>query len=164
MSKPEQSSSEEKISQELAAAQQKIGELQQQVERYTYMASDFENFRRRIDKERSQWSEVVAMKILSDFLPLVDDFERAFATLDKNPALQVYEQGFQLIYQSLKKILISHGVHEMENITHFDPEFHEAIAKIPAESHESGSIVEVVKKGYLYKDKLLRPASVVVAQ
>lgn len=122
-------------------------------------AADFENFKRRTEKERVMWITNTQATILTDVISLVDDFERAFA----QPADQSRE-GFELIYKSLQKILQKYGVQEIKEVTEFDPNLHEAIMHVESPDHQSGQIVQVLQKGYRFKDQILRPAKVSVAK
>lgn len=122
-------------------------------------AAEFENFKRRSEKERVLWISNTQAGILTDVLGLVDDFERAFA----QPA-DTSREGFKLIYKSLQKILEKYGVQEIKEITEFDPELHEAIMQVESADHQAGQIVHVLQKGYRFKDQILRPAKVSVAK
>ncbi len=83
-------------------------------ERAAYLASDFENYRRRVEKERLQTISMAQDSVLKDILPIVDDFDRAFADAEKKPELSSYLSGFELIYKALQKMLQSHNVTEIE--------------------------------------------------
>lgn len=122
-------------------------------------AADFENFKRRSEKERISWITNTQASVLTDVLGIVDDFERALA----QPVDQSRE-GFELIYKSLQKILNKYGVQEIKEITEFDPNLHEAIMQVESPDHQSGQIVQVLQKGYRFKEQILRPAKVSVAK
>lgn len=122
-------------------------------------AADFENFKRRSEKERIQWITNTQSSVLADVLDIVDDFERALA----QPADQSRE-GFELIYKSLQKILQKYGVQEIKEVAEFDPNLHEAIMQVESADHQAGQIVQVLQKGYRFKEQILRPAKVSVAK
>ena len=122
-------------------------------------AAEFENFKRRSEKERVQWITNTQASVLTDVLAIVDDFERALA----QPADQSRE-GFELIYKSLQKILQKYGVQEIKENTEFDPTLHEAIMQVESADHQAGQIVQVLQKGYRFKEQILRPAKVSVAK
>jgi len=129
--------------------------------------ADLENFKRRMEKEQSQWHNRAQERVLLDLLAVVDDFDRAMAERqDQEPSeeLKGWFEGFELIYKSLQKLLQQYDVHEIEQMTEFDPHLHEAVSQVDSPDHESGHIVEVLQKGYMFKDAVLRPAKVVVAQ
>lgn len=135
-------------------------ELSHYKERYAYLMSDFENHRRREATEMVNRIARAQSTIFLDILPIVDDFERAFSQQNQNCA------GFELIYRNLLKLLEKNGITPMvikEGQT-FDPEFHEALMHVQHEGKNSGEIVQVLQKGYLFKGAVLRPAHVSVAQ
>lgn len=127
-------------------------------DKYLYARADFDNAQRRMakDMERLIWDGQA--KVLREVLDVVADFERALA------AHKQEQDGFMLIYKRMLKILDQAGVREIEVNQTFDPELHEAVAHIDAPGHESGSIVEVLQKGYRFKNEILRPARVSVAR
>jgi len=142
-------------------------ELQQLKERYKYLLADFDNYRKREDKDRFARIQSAQADILRDFLPLVDNFERALndvAAGHDADQLQQKLAGFELIHKSLCKIIDSWGVTEMQDVAVFDPARHEALMFVAQPDSKSGSIVAVLEKGYLFKGTVLRPARVSVAQ
>lgn len=132
-------------------------ELAQAKERLLYLTADFDNYRRRVEKEKLQWSQFAQEAILKDLIALVDDFDRSASELAGNV-------GFELIYKACKKMLQKYGVEEITQVTTFDPHLHEAIMSVPAEGKEPGTIVQVFQKGYMFKGAVLRPAQVSVVQ
>ncbi len=142
-------------------------EVEQWKTQYLRATADLENYKRRIEKEQTNWCRRAQERVLLDLLRVVDDFDRAFAERqDQEPSeeLKGWFEGFELIYKSLQKLLQHYEIHEIENMKEFDPHLHEAVAQIDSPDHESGEIVEVMQKGYIFKDDVLRPAKVVVAQ
>lgn len=123
-------------------------------------AADYENFKRRSEKERVQWITNTQAAILNDVIDLVDDFDRAYDQKDQATTAE----GFTMIYKSLQKILHKYGVQEIKEITEFDPNLHEAIMHVESPDHKPGQIVQVLQKGYRFKDQILRPAKVSVAK
>lgn len=123
-------------------------------------AADFENFKRRTEKERLIWIPNAQASILTDVISLVDDFERAFANKDQSNSIE----GFQMIYKSFQKLLDKYGVQEIKENAEFDPTLHEAIMQVESPDHQAGQIVQVLQKGYRFKDHILRPAKVSVAK
>ena len=138
---------------ELLECQQQLAQTK---ERLAYLNSDFENFRRRTEKDRSQWMQIAQTDVLKNVLTIVDDFDRALQTQ--------HDAGFELIHKALVKLLGNYGVEEMRDVTVFDPEKHEAIMHVAAADKEPGTIVDVLQKGYIHKGSVLRPAQVSVAQ
>lgn len=134
--------------------------------KFIRLYAEFENFRKRTNKEKVDLLSHASAGVLKDMLPVLDDFERAIAnnvTLDEADALK---EGFQLIFTKFKSILENKGLKEMEaKGKPFDSEIHEAIANIPAPKESmKGKVVEDVEKGYLLNDKVIRFAKVVVGQ
>lgn len=130
-------------------------------------AADFENLKRRTETEKETWSRVAQAAILRDMLAIVDDFDRAFAEKKKtetNADMQAWVAGFEFIRVSLDKILKKWGVTEIVAHNLFNPELHEAIMQVDGEGHDSGEIVQVLQKGFMLHDTVLRPAKVSVAK
>ncbi len=122
------------------------------------ISAEFENFKRRVDKDKVRWSEIAKESVLLDLLPFVDIFDAALQ--QKNGADLT---GIEMVYQSLLKLLQKHDVSVMIQVQNFDPQFHEAVMQVQSEQHISGQIVEVLSKGFVIKDRVLRPAKVSVA-
>jgi molecular chaperone GrpE len=138
-----------------------VGELK---EKYLRLYSDFENFRKRTAKERIDLIKTASEDVLKDLIPVVDDFERAFKAAEKEADVQKIQEGNQLIFHKLVKILDSKGLKPMEDLIgkSFDPDTQEAITQIPSPSPElKGAVVDVVEKGYFLGEKVVRFAKVV---
>lgn len=130
-------------------------------DKYLRLYSEFENFRRRSAKEKQALVETAGEDILKKLLPIVDDFERALEALRSTDATH---EGIQLIYDKLMHLLQQAGVQPMplEKGTPFDAELHEAVTQMPTEDQAmQGKVLEVIEKGYLLKEKILRFAKVV---
>lgn len=154
---------QEEFSADRMALKQCQTELIHYKEKYAYLMSDFENHRRREAQESVNRVRRAESAMLLEILSIVDNFERALKDSQVHD-LQQRLVGFELIYKNLLKFLEKHGVTEMANNDIFDPEYHEALAYVPQEGKASGQIVEVLQKGYLIKENVLRPAQVSVAQ
>jgi molecular chaperone GrpE len=143
-----------------------IGELKGEIEelrdKYVRMYADFDNYRKRTDKEKVNIINTAGKDIIKELLPVIDDFERALKALDKDtgPA----KEGMQLIYNKLITNLAAKGLKPMEALgKDFDVELHEAITEIPAPTPEqAGKVIDEVEKGYYLNGKLIRFAKVVV--
>ena len=129
-------------------------------EQLTYLSADLENMRKRFEKERAQWSTFAQIELIKKLLPIIDDFDRAFSNT-YNQDIQSQLQGFELVYKAFQKYLKDTGVEEITD-TNFDPEKHEAIMQVSDESKPAGSIAQVLQKGYVYKNVIIRPAQVSV--
>jgi molecular chaperone GrpE len=133
-------------------------------EKYLRLYSEFENYRRRTAKERLDLIKTASEDVIQELIPVLDDFERAIKAEERETGEKVSE-GRQLIYNKMVKILASKGLTPMQDLVGkgFDAEMHEAITQIPAPSEElKGKIVDVVERGYLLGDKVVRYAKVVI--
>ncbi|PZX53314.1 molecular chaperone GrpE [Algoriphagus chordae] len=133
-------------------------------DKYLRLYSDFENYRKRTAKERLDLISTASEDVLSDLIPVVDDFERAFKASENEEEVSKVREGNYLIFQKLVKILGSKGLKPMEDLIGkpFDAETQEAITQIPAPSAElKGKVVDVIEKGYVLGDKVVRYAKVV---
>lgn len=143
--------------------EQKYNELN---DKYLRLYSDFDNYRKRTIKEKSEMISSAGAGVMKDLLTILDDFERAIASNEKSEDPEGLKEGFQLIYNKFNNILKSKGLEPMDSMGKpFDIEHHEAITNIPAPSEEEkGKVMDVVEKGYFLNEKVLRYAKVVVGQ
>jgi molecular chaperone GrpE len=134
-------------------------------------SAEFENYRRRIERERRELADYAAADLLRDVLPLVDDLERALAaapaTQDAQKAastVQAYRTGVELIHRQLLELLRKRGVTPIDALgTDFDPHLHQAVTQEPSADHREGEVMAELARGYKLGDRLLRPAMVKVA-
>ena len=132
--------------------------------KYLYATAELDNFRKRSAKERSDLIKYSGKNILYDLLEVVDNFDRALEADKKESDPKVIVQGIEIVYKQLLKVLDSYNVKSIESKEKsFDPEVHEAIQKIHTDEAEPGTIINELQKGYFHKDKVLRPARVIVA-
>lgn len=145
--------------------QQELDELQ---DRLLRTAAEFDNYRKRTDRERRELSDYVTIDVMRDLLPIVDDLERALAApanLAANPEFAAFHQGVTLIHRQWLDLLRKRGVEVLECIGKpFDPEWHEAVADEPANGRPDGEITAELRRGYRMGAKLLRAAMVKVAK
>ncbi|MFR9708299.1 nucleotide exchange factor GrpE [Paenibacillus sp. MB22_1] len=126
--------------------------------------ADFDNFRRRTVKEKEELGKYASAKLITELLPVIDNFERALNTTGDISDAASYVKGVEMIFRQLEGVLKAEGLTPMEAEGQpFNPEFHQAIMQVESEEHEEGIVVEVVQKGYMLKDKVLRPAMVKVS-
>lgn len=133
-------------------------------EKYLRLYSDFENFRKRTSKERIELIKTASEDVLKDLIPVVDDFERASKASQNESDPVKIKEGNELIFHKLVKILESKGLKVMTDQIGkpFDADTQEAIAQIPAPTEElKGAVIEVIEKGYILGDKVVRYAKVV---
>ena len=127
-------------------------------------AAEFDNFRKRITREKQQWKREALADFLKEFLPAFDDLDRAITEGEKHNSYEIVHDGAKLVRDNMWKSLEKTGVVEIEaQGKQFDPVYHEAMTMIPMPGAEPNSIVEVFQSGYMINDFVLRPAKVVVA-
>ncbi|MBI4910678.1 MAG: nucleotide exchange factor GrpE [Acidobacteria bacterium] len=123
--------------------------------------AEFDNFRKRAERERLEWAEFSGMEVVKAVLPIADDFERA---LKVECADKEYVRGMELIYQRLTEVLKKQGLEPIEaQGQKFDPNLHHAVNKGQSDEHEEDTVLEEYQKGYNFKGRLLRPAMVKVS-
>jgi molecular chaperone GrpE len=142
-----------------AVLQQEIAGLRDQLLR---LAADFDNYRKRASREQQEVRDYGTSNVLNEILPVLDNLDRALAHSDgdKSPVVA----GIRLVVKQFHDVLSRFGVTSFTSVgVPFDPERHEAVAQLPTSEHKPGTIVEELQKGYMLRDRLLRPARVVVA-
>jgi molecular chaperone GrpE len=155
------------VEEQLSAEEQLQIDLTEAKDKYLRLYSEFENFRRRNAKERLELVKTASADVITELLPVVDDFERATKSFAENEASKDIMEGIQLIHTKFLKALEDKGLTVMESKVgiNFDPEIHEAITKIPAPSKKlKGKVVDTVEKGYTLGDKVIRYAKVVIGE
>ena len=154
---------EDKTAKELEAAQAQIAQLKDQLLR---QMAEFDNFRKRTLKEKSELILNGGQKVLESMLPVLDDLERAEDNIEKSNEVETLKEGVRLILNKLTKTLSAHGLKKMETEgAAFDTDFHEAIAPVPAQDEsQKNHIIDCVQPGYMLNEKVLRHAKVVVGQ
>jgi molecular chaperone GrpE len=147
-------SAEEKLQQENAALNDK----------YLRLFAEFDNFKRRTQKERIELLQTAGKDVIVTLLPVLDDFDRANKAIESANDINPIREGIALVHSKLKGLLAQKGLKEMESInTVFDTDNHEAITKIPAPNEEmKGKVIDELEKGYTLNDKVIRFAKVVV--
>ncbi|WP_234395729.1 nucleotide exchange factor GrpE [Bacteroides sp. Marseille-P3684] len=156
-------SPEEKLQQSLDEAEARIADLQ---DKYLRLSAEFDNYRKRTIKEKSEIIKTAAEKTITAILPVLDDMERALLNMQKSDDAQALREGMELINAKFLKILSQEGLNKIETEgADFNTDFHEAIAMIPAPSEDQkGKVLDCVQTGYKLNDKVIRHAKVAVAQ
>jgi molecular chaperone GrpE len=127
-------------------------------------AAEFDNYRKRVDRERRELAEYAGADILSDMLPIIDDLERALQAAPGGEA-ESYRRGVELIHKQMTDLLRKRGVKPIEAVgTQFDPRYHEAVMNEVSGEHREGEVMAELRRGYMLGDRLLRPATVKVAK
>ena len=148
--------------------QERIKELEQETnasrDKYLRIYSEFDNYRKRTLREKIELSKTASEEVITDLLPVLDDFERAIKSMEEQEMPEI--DGIRLIYNKLKNILGQKGLKSIEALGQpFDVDYHEAVTNIPAPSDDlKGKVVDVIEKGYLLSDKVIRYSKVVVGQ
>lgn len=151
---------------ELSELEKKEIEYKELHDKYIRLFSEFDNFRKRTAKEKLDLMATAGSDIIKEMLPILDDFERAMATNEEMKDIDAIKEGFTLIHNKLIHNLTNKGLKPMESLhDEFDVNKHEALTQIPAPSEDlKGKVVDVIEKGYLLNDKVIRFAKVVVGQ
>jgi len=141
---------------------EQIEELNDRVKR---QMAEFDNFRKRTEKEKSLMFDMGAKTIIEQILPVVDNFERGFTTVEEADKDDAFVQGMQQVYKQLMTELEAVGVTPIEAVgQEFNPDFHNAVMQVESEEYESGIIAQEFMKGYMYKDTVVRHSMVGVVQ
>lgn len=141
-------------------------QLEEQKDRYLRLSAEFDNYRKRTLKERSDMLKTVNGDTLSGMLPVLDDLERAMQSMEKATDVDAVREGVVLIYNKIQEFLKNKGIVEIDAMNQvFDTDLHEAITKIPAPTEDlKGKVVDVIQKGYKIDTKVIRYAKVVVGE
>jgi molecular chaperone GrpE len=133
-------------------------------DRWLRKSAEFDNYRKRIERERREQADQAVVGLLQDVLPVVDDFDRAL-TVDAGEGGTAYRKGVELIHGKLHDLLRRYGVTPIDALgADFDPNLHQAVVHEVSPEHREGEVMSELQKGYMIKDRLLRPAMVKVAK
>ena len=146
-----------------------VDELQRQrddyYDRLLRKTAEFDNYRKRVDRDRQSMAEAAAADLVRDLLPLVDDLERALKVETGAEGADAYRRGVELIHRQLLEVLRKRGVRPIDALgADFDPHFHEAVAYEPTKGRREGEVIEEFGRGYMLGDRLVRPAMGKVAK
>lgn len=140
------------------AYKEQIEQLEDKVKR---QLAEFENFRNRSEKEKAAMFEIGAKSVIEKILPVIDNFERGFATVDPEDENDAFVGGMQQVYKQLMKELSDIGVKPIEALgQEFDPNLHNAVMQVESEEYESGVVAQELMKGYTYRDSVVRHSMV----
>ena len=141
---------------------EQIEALTDQVKR---QMAEFDNFRKRTEKEKSSMYEMGARSVIEKILPVIDNFERGLDTVPENEKESPFTEGMRMIYKQLMTELENIGVKPIEALgTEFNPDFHNAVMQVESEEYESGYVARELQKGYLYRDSVVRHSMVAVVE
>ena len=132
-------------------------------DKYLRLYSEFDNYRKRTIKEKIDLQKSASQDLIADLLPVIDDFERALQALEDHKVDDETIKGIELIYNKLFNLLVRKGLKPMNSMgTEFNTDYHEAITNIQVDDDMKGKVVDIIQKGYLLNDKVLRFAQVVI--
>jgi len=150
---------------DIETLQQALVEEKEKAEKYLAnwqrSQADLENYIKRAEQEKLEIVEFANRMLILDLLPILDDFEKALASVPVELDEQNWTKGIKLVYNKLKAVLETQGLAEIKAKGEFDPYFHEAAGQVGG---EEGIIIEEIRKGYMFKGKLLRPSMVMIGQ
>jgi molecular chaperone GrpE len=152
---------------ELTELQNRAAKADDNWERLLRVTADFENFKKRAARERTEAAQFANAALLQKLLPILDNFEMAQAAAQSAQGgnLASLQAGIAMIQQQLKSVLAEVGLEEMDaREKPFDPAFHEAVSQQESDSVPEGQVIQQIRKGYKFRDRLLRPSAVIVAK
>ena len=143
----------------------KVQQIEELTDRLMRQMAEFDNFRKRTEREKAQMFDSGAGDIIEKILPVIDDMERGLAALNDEEKETSFAKGMEMIYKKFIGILNNAGVEPIDAAgKEFDPNFHNAVMQSPSDEVESGYVVQELQKGYMYKEKVLRHSMVIVAE
>lgn len=139
-------------------------ELSEVKDKYLRLYSDFDNYKKRVNREKIDLIKSAGQDIMASILPMLDDMERAIKAMNDAKDVNAVKEGVQLVFQKMKSITEGKGLKAMETIgKEFDADLHDAIANVPVKDEkQKGKVIEEIEKGYYLNDKVLRHAKVIV--
>lgn len=167
LSAGEAGAQEPRQGQELEKLQTQAAKAQENWDRLVRVTAEFENFRKRAAREKEEAVRYANHKLLERLLPVLDSFDMAISAAGAHgpDASQSLKEGIELVLQQLKSVLTDAGLEEIEaHGKPFDPNLHEAVSQLETDDVEEGHVAQQVRKGYLLRDRLVRPSSVIVAK
>ncbi len=158
---PESSEKDEEIKE----LKEKIKELE---DKYLRTVADFDNFKKRMEREKAEAIAYASENFARDLLPVIDSLELAINSLEEidgeEEIVNKMKEGINLTIEQFKKAFEKHGIKVIDIEEGFNPHFHEAVMQVDSDEHEKGEIVQVFQKGYMIKDRVLRPTMVSIAK
>ncbi|SDZ19668.1 molecular chaperone GrpE [Proteiniborus ethanoligenes] len=143
----------------------KTNEWEELSNRYIRLQADFNNFKKRTEKERESTYQFATQDIMTSLLPVLDNFDRALGVDIEETNVKNLYKGVEMVHNQLLEVLQSKGLEEISSLNEqFDPNFHHAVVQEESENHDENTIIEVFQKGYKVKDKVIRPSMVKVSK
>lgn len=142
-----------------------LKELEEVNNRYLRLQADFNNYRKRVEKEKESTYLYASQELICKLLPVIDNFDRALEIKIDETKLENFYQGVELVYKQFVDILKDSGLEEIDALNQkFDPNYHHAVAQEESDQHAEDTVMEVFLKGYMLKDRVVRPSMVKVAK
>ncbi|MDU0202218.1 MULTISPECIES: nucleotide exchange factor GrpE [Paenibacillus] len=139
-------------------------QAEENYQRLLRVQADFDNFRRRARAEKEDFAKYASLKLIEQLLPIVDNFDRALASSKETKDFDALAKGLEMTYRGMDQLLTAEGLKPIEAVGQpFNPEFHQAVMQVESDEYEEGIVVEELQKGYILKDKVIRPAMVKVS-
>jgi len=159
---------QQEAQEETAKVNSEVEQLKKQVEelnnRLLRVQADYDNFRRRTLKEKEDLAKYASVKLITNLLPSIDNFDRALAAAASTGDYESLSKGLDMIFRQLMATMEAEGLQVMKTVGEpFNPEYHEAVMTVESDEYEEGIVVEELQKGYMLKDKVIRPAMVKVS-
>ena len=155
----------EEMMERIQELEQALADKEEINQQYVRLQADFDNFRKRTEKEKTQMFEVGAKSIIEKILPVVDNFERGLSAVPEEAKGDPFVEGMDKIYKQLMTELESLEVKPIEAVgTEFNPEFHNAVMQVESDEFESGVVAQELQKGYMYRESVVRHSMVAVVQ
>lgn len=143
----------------------KIAEYEELSNRYVRLQADFNNFKKRTEKEKESLYQYASQEIITSLLPVMDNFDRALKVDAKETNVENLYKGVEMVHKQLIESLQANGLEEINSVGEkFDPNYHHAVAQEESEEYEENVVIEVFLKGYKVKDKVIRPSMVKVSK
>lgn len=147
----------------IAEIEKKLTEM---TDKYLRLSAEFDNYRKRTLREKMEMIRTASESVMQNILPIIDDFERAIKSMNSGLEYEATKEGISLIYNKFNDFIKQNGIREIDSMgKEFNTDLHESVTKIPAPSDQlKGKIIDVIQKGYLLNDKVIRFAKVVVGE
>ncbi len=156
-------STEEKDSEEKSEEEKLKDEIASLKDQYLRKLAEFENYKRRTENDLMNFFKYANEGLIKELIPVLDDFDRVEKSFEESHDLEALKKGFEIVDEKFRKAMEKQGVKEIPEQKKFDVHFHEAIMQTPKDDVEPDTILETSEKGYMYKDKIIRHAKVVVS-
>lgn len=164
----EEASKKEDFEEKVKRLEEKLGAEQEKSKEYLkrlkYLQADFENYRKRVEKEVQEVIQRSNEKLVVSLIEIIDDLESAISVAETTENKDALLDGIKMVHKKLDKLLEKEGLVRLETVGKpFDPNMHEVLAEIPTRNHQRGIVLEEARKGFMFKGKILRPSIVKVA-